>query len=506
MKNVPGRKTTLFLISFIFILFLTSLSPNAMGEYFVLTNILETDERRTHPSAVDWDSDGDYDLVIGTFTGRTLLYYENNGSSDFAVSSDFGSIEPYTDAAPFIIDWDQDGNSDIVIGSQDRTEIYQNDGAGNFSVIYLETGPDRSYTPSAIDWDLDGDHDLVIGSDRGTISFYENSGSETFSEVSYFFNKSNEYGSFDIGMESTPIPIDWNGDGYFDLLVGNHDGTLDYFENDGSNNFVRSENFGSIDVGSSSAPTVLDWNSDGNLDVIIGNSSGEVHFYMNDPDGDGSVGIDDCDENNSNRYVGNDETCDTIDNDCDGEVDEDDASDAPTWYLDADLDGFGNTASGETSCLRPSTAYVLTSGDCDDSNSSLSPNTSEVCDGIDNDCDGEIDEDVTTDYYLDSDGDGLGDPTVLEASCSQPNGYVANNLDCDDSDPTKTTSCDDDSASDELSTDESVTESEPSGGTCTLNKNAPGHVRGDFLKSFFLVLLLMLAIRLTPTQSQEPSS
>jgi len=60
---------------------------------------------------------------------------------------------------------------------------------------------------------------------------------------------------------------------------------------------------------------------------------------------------------------------------------------------------------------------------------------SEICDGIDNDGDGEIDEGVLITYYFDEDDDGCGDPNRLEHGCMVPSGYVQNSIDCDDSDP-----------------------------------------------------------------------
>jgi len=74
-----------------------------------------------------------------------------------------------------------------------------------------------------------------------------------------------------------------------------------------------------------------------------------------------------------------------------------------------------------------------TSIDCDDSNDLINPGANEICDGVDNDCDDEVDEDATVTYYADVDGDGYGDPDVTAEACSLPSGYVENGLDCDDS-------------------------------------------------------------------------
>ncbi|MDP2311696.1 MAG: putative metal-binding motif-containing protein [Pseudomonadota bacterium] len=73
--------------------------------------------------------------------------------------------------------------------------------------------------------------------------------------------------------------------------------------------------------------------------------------------------------------------------------------------------------------------------DCDDNNADVGPECPELCNGIDDNCNGAIDEGVTTTFFEDRDGDGAGDPLRPTDSCDTPSGYVANSTDCDDTDP-----------------------------------------------------------------------
>ncbi len=145
----------------------------------------------------------------------------------------------------------------------------------------------------------------------------------------------------------------------------------------------------------------------------------------------------DCDDTDPAINPAADELCNGVDDDCDGTVDEADALDVVDWYLDLDGDGFGDPAVSELSCDQP-VNHVLDGADCDDSDSTINPDADEVCDGLDNDCDGVVDEDDAVDagvWYGDGDGDGYGDPGDTVVACEPPQGYADLPGDCDDSDP-----------------------------------------------------------------------
>ncbi len=156
----------------------------------------------------------------------------------------------------------------------------------------------------------------------------------------------------------------------------------------------------------------------------------------------------DCNDGDSAVNPAATELCDSIDNDCDGSTDEDDASDAATWYADSDSDGYGALSVTSRACSEPS-GYVSDSTDCNDADSAVNPAATEMCDSIDNDCDGTVDESDASDvrtWYEDSDSDAFGDVSVTLDACAQPGGYVADATDCDDSDsavnPAATEVCD----------------------------------------------------------------
>ncbi|MFN7144503.1 MAG: C-type lectin domain-containing protein, partial [Myxococcota bacterium] len=99
------------------------------------------------------------------------------------------------------------------------------------------------------------------------------------------------------------------------------------------------------------------------------------------------------------------ETCNGLDDDCDGATDEADASGRVEWYLDADGDGYGDEADTVEDCDAPD-GYAADPGDCDDDDATIHPDATEGCDATDENCDGLIDEDASCpcdiDWYGDS--------------------------------------------------------------------------------------------------------
>ncbi|MEN0063386.1 MAG: MopE-related protein [Myxococcota bacterium] len=150
-----------------------------------------------------------------------------------------------------------------------------------------------------------------------------------------------------------------------------------------------------------------------------------------DADQDGFDDSVDCDDDNALVFPGAVEVCNEVDDDCDDDVDEGVTTD---FYADADQDGFGDAkATPVVACTAP-TGTVDNAMDCDDTTAAVSPKAQEVCNGVDDDCAGGIDDGLAfADYYPDVDEDTFGDQLAKPVNaCAAPKGWVTNGTDCDD--------------------------------------------------------------------------
>ena len=144
----------------------------------------------------------------------------------------------------------------------------------------------------------------------------------------------------------------------------------------------------------------------------------------------------DCDDTRTTINIGGIEVCDGLDNDCDDLID--DGLVELDWFPDEDGDGFGVDGTVVSACGEVP-GYADNILDCDDGDAANSPNGNEVCDGVDNDCDGDIDmDDESLDpnsllvFFRDADGDGFGNPNAFNEACVGSASMVDNGDDCDD--------------------------------------------------------------------------
>lgn len=291
-------------------------------------------------------------------------------------------------------------------------------------------------------------------------------------------------GLIDDGLTFTAYYVDADGDGYgsgVSALFCQSPGAGYALANTDCDDAASAINPGATEVCNN-----LDDNCDGFIDNGLvftdyyldqdgdGYGAGSPISFCSNPGGSYSFVNTDCNDGNAFVNPGATEVCNSMDDNCNGQIDE---GVQTTYYADADADGYGNPAvstqactpptgyvtnnldcndadayftpntiwyydaDGDTyygtsvaSCTSPGAGYALTSigFDCNDANAAISPAATEICNGIDDNCDGLIDNNAGTTYYLDFDNDGYGTPSASVVACSQPAGYSSNNTDCND--------------------------------------------------------------------------
>ena len=135
-------------------------------------------------------------------------------------------------------------------------------------------------------------------------------------------------------------------------------------------------------------------------------------------------GTETCDDHNTVSGDGCSATCQT----------------ESTFYRDADGDSYGDPANSIMAVNQPA-GYVTNNTDCNDASAAVHPGATETCNGIDDNCNGVVDEGVKLTFYQDSDSDGYGNLAVTTEACLAPTGYVADNTDCDDTVASCNTDC-----------------------------------------------------------------
>lgn len=143
--------------------------------------------------------------------------------------------------------------------------------------------------------------------------------------------------------------------------------------------------------------------TDSDCDGNSSESESGCVVYSDDADGDGycenspcvvsTMPAGDCDDTDARTYPGAAETCDGLDNDCDGDRDDIAEGTGSLYYQDSDGDGYGTDSEVISACSRPA-GYAVSDDDCNDGNASIHPGATETCNNVDDDCDGAVEDDT----------------------------------------------------------------------------------------------------------------
>ncbi len=278
------------------------------------------------PVSVDWDGDGDPDLIVGDEDGRVALV-ENLGGARFlppvyfqqeAEFVKFGAL-----VTPFGFDWDGDGDEDLVAGnSAGYLAFIENLDGGDppkwaapryldagGARIRIQAGPNGSiqgpaeakwgYTTLSIaDWDADGLPDILVNSIWGKVEWYRNIGSRKEPKLAPAQPVTRsptrtpawtwwrpQAPAFVTQWRTTPFAIDWNHDGQMDLVMLDQEGHLAFFERDrhellpGRRIFGLHLNEGWAGKSGRRKIGIVDWDGDGALDILVNSKS--ANFIRN---------------------------------------------------------------------------------------------------------------------------------------------------------------------------------------------------------------------------------
>jgi len=294
----------------------------------------------------DIDNDGDLDMAAGDSNGFAIFYYNDGSAASPIINITINYFNPSIISAGDItsiemVDMDSDGDMDMFFSSREDESIkyYENQGTesnpdfvSQGRLFDADTSNNYIYT-SAEDLDNDGDYDLLIGGVTNQI---------TSNEIAYFENVGNEFSinwssrnenylNYDIGTRPVPYAIDFDDDNDFDIFVGDNDGYVTYFRNDGTNESPSFTNTGrvnttggiNLDVGTYSCPAAADMDGDGDDDLIIGDRAGDyMEYWLNNGTGYFTLSTTNILGRSLNNDASNNRPCpEIIDYDSDGDFD-----------------------------------------------------------------------------------------------------------------------------------------------------------------------------------------
>ncbi len=412
--------------------------------------------------AGDVNGDGYDDIVVGAWTygagGRAYIYA---GSASGISTTPLVKLDALGEGDFFgcsvagVGDVNGDGYDDVVVGAE-----FQAGNLGGANLYY--GGPDGPATTPDLTWEGSASGD-DFGETVGALGDINHDG---YADLGVYDDATDYFGEVNVYLGSASGPslsadqslagsaydqvfgaaishADVDGDGYADLVVGTSTDAEVYA---GTASGLETTPFFTVDGQAYSVAGLGDVDGDGFEDIAIGDnqystSTGRARVYAvnADADGDGYTSVadggTDCDDTNAAVNPGATEVCNDVDDDCNGTVD-DNATDATTWYADSDADGYGDPTISYARCSG--LPGLVTDGtDCDDTDPNVHPGVTELCNGVDDDCDGTVDigaADAGT-WYADVDNDGYGDPTVSYVRCTGLPGLTTSGGDCDDTDP-----------------------------------------------------------------------